>query len=140
MNYEKFFELSEKAQFVTNEIRREFLKVKDELHFIQRHVFNIDVEYLLETNKNNSINENIDDEYENAIKIANLSDKKIDYLKNNYKLKNYYAFKARFLRKQSEIIYNYELTVSSLRDLNDFYDNNIICYHYENVTIDDIKR
>ena len=57
------------------------------MHFIQRHVFNIDVEYLLETNKNNSIDENIDDEYENAIKIANLSDKKIDYLKNNYKLK-----------------------------------------------------
>ena len=139
MNYEKFFELSEKAQFVTNEIRREFLKVKDELNFIQRHVFNIDVEYLLETNKNNSIDENIDDEYENAIKIANLSDKKIDYLKNNYKLKNYYALKARFLRKQSEIIYNYELALSSLRDLNDFYDNNIICYRYENVTIDDIK-
>nr|DAS91474.1 MAG TPA: hypothetical protein [Caudoviricetes sp.] len=139
MNYEKFFELREKAQFVTNEIRREFLKVKDELNFIKNEVFNADIEYLLETHKNNSIDENIDKEYKNALEIVDISENKLNFLKNNYELKNYYALKAQFLRKQSEIIYNYELALSNLRDFNKFFDNNIICYRYENVTLSDIQ-
>lgn len=139
MNYEKFFELREKSEFVTSEIRREFLKVKDELNYIKNEVFNIDIEYLLNEHNDSSVNKNIDDDYKNAINIANLSDKKKDYLKNKYKLENYYALKAQFLRRQSEIIYNYELALSSLRDLNKFYNNNIIVYRYENVTLNDIK-
>jgi hypothetical protein len=129
---------AKKTQFVTNEIRREFLKVSDELNFIKNNVFNADIEFQLKTNKNNSINENIDDEYKNALEIANISKNKLEYLSNRYKLKNYYALKAQFLRKQSEIIYNYELALSSLQDLANFYDNNITNY-YENVTLDEIK-
>lgn len=139
MNYEKFFELREKSAFVFTEINREFLKVKDELTFIQNNVFNIDVEYLRENHKNNSIDENIDYEYSNALNIANITENKLNFLKNNYELKNYYALKAQFLRKQSEIIYNYELALSSLYNLITFYDNNIICYRYEMITIENIK-